>query len=233
MSVGRSIQYTTKQAILDAYEDFEVPSWAITTNNGKQFLVRYKGDSIEEGGAKLDKFLSDLLESKSMGIYTLLLYEEPGEVVNIKTPYDLSFNFRFNVESENYVNGLGGPPREYLPALLSEIKELRKKIDDLERERDDDDEPEKDTLGRITELLSNPQIAALLGRLLPPQNGLPQSQPGQLSGIEQDQEKLTERAIEILRGHDPQLGTHLMKIAEIAVKSKSKFSTLISILDSM
>jgi hypothetical protein len=225
MSVGRSVQYTSKDQVLSAYETFEIPSWSI--RNGNQLLWKYSGDDIAAGEQLLDRVLNDLVKAKSIGIYTLCLYEEAGEI-KLKTEYDLSFNFRFQSESENYVSGLGGSPS----AVLEEIRLMRKEIEELRAEREEeDDAPENGPLGSIGELLKNPEVMALLGKIF---NSTPGQVPAQLSGITaDDEEKKIQQAIPVLKIHDPKLGSHLLKLAELAEKNSVKFKTMISILDSM
>lgn len=137
----------------------------------------------------------------------------------------MSFNFRFQVESENFVSG--GKPS----AILEELREMRREMNELRARIDDDDEddPPPSPLGTVGELLKNPEFMALLGQVLG--NKTPVS-PAQLSGIDDEDSKIT-RAIPILKKYDPNLGSHLLKLAELAEKNSVKFKTMISILDSM
>lgn len=229
LSVGGSLQYTKKEQVINAYQLQEIPSWAIA--HRRQFLFKYIGEDLEEGAEQLEKILEDL--QNSAAVYTLRLYEKTnGERITDKTPYDLSFNFRFKTESENYLPGLGGSPREILPLFMQKLETMQEEISALRREREEeseeDTEPQEDTIGKITQLLSNPAVMAMLQKFFPA--GSPTQVPAQLSGIG-DEEKKIQAALEILRAADPQLGSHLLKLAQVAQNDKQKFSGLISMID--
>lgn len=139
----------------------------------------------------------------------------------------MSFNFRFQSESEfGDRGGSSSLVLEELRSMRREIEELRERVDN-----DDDDDTPSGPLGSIGELLKNPEIMSLLGQFLGKNNPNP---PAQISGVDSSSEEIKiQQAIPVLIKHDPNLGTHLMKLAELAEKNSVKFKTMISILDSM
>jgi hypothetical protein len=237
MSLSKSVQFTSVDGVVNNYTEQGIPDFALF--NGKQMLSRYNGGDLQEGADILEKIIRGYDASRSMAVYTVCLYDrDPKQktlAIKSTTPYDVSFNFRFHTQSEEYISGLGGHPREIFPLWQKQLEELKQEIKELREEREDllAEIQERDAvpagnLDAITGLLNNPMVAGLIGKLL----GTPATAPA-LSGPDQPQaeeEKLS-RALEILVQADPLIGTHLLKLATVAVNDRAKFANLIAMLD--
>ena len=173
MAMGKSVQFTQQDHVIDAYTLRGVPMYAIF--QGAQLLTKYEGSDIDEGAELLSQFLQML--SGSAAIYTLAVYEEiaKGQRISIKTPYHGSFNFRFQ-DTTNFqqVSGLGAINSQ-LQKLSQEIEQLRR--DRLQDEMDAADMPDEaqpdNALDKIAGFLSHPLVEkfmpVILGALQPKQ----------------------------------------------------------------
>lgn len=225
-SVKQSIQFRSVKAILEYYRESELPCWEISHN--KQPIYEYDNDDMTEGENKLEGNLETLKKEGGAGIYALTIFSDQKK---------RCVGFRFKEYSDEYVPGIVGGAsvsNEILSLLRSqetELKELRKRITEMEEEEDDDD---NDGLGSIGELLKNPLIAGFLEGLLK-QNNTPGQRAATLSGvpgagIKQTDEQRIEAAIEILKKYDTNLPAHLEKLARIAQNNPPKFKNLIGLL---
>lgn len=237
---ARSVQYTSKEQVLLAYQEQGIPSLAIM--QGKQFMFRFISDDVNEGSEYLEKILDSLVLSASAAIYTLCLYENKnGGIITSSTPYDLSFNFRFAVQSQsqNFVPNMGSP-REVFPVFMSRMEKLEEQISELRNElAEKDDEGQGDELGLIGRLLENPAIQNLLTGLISQKQITASSQAATVGSIPESglngpniSEKLFQ-AIIVLQQHDNKLDEHLTKLAAIAAEKPKKFKALLSALELM
>lgn len=187
--MGKSVQFTQQDHVIEAYTLRGVPMFAIF--QGSQLLTKYEGSDIDEGAELLSQFLQML--SGSAAIYTLAVYEEieKGQRISIKTPYHGSFNFRFQ-DTTNFqqVSGLG--------AINSQLQKLSQEIEQLRRERLQDEldsvampEPDQaeNALDKIAGILSHPLVEKFMPVILSalqPKQAIPPAiagDPGQVAQV--------------------------------------------------
>lgn len=114
--------------------------------------------------------------------------------------------------------------------ILNEIRSLKMRLNELDQEADDDDEPEQEN--GIAGIKPD-QIAQIMGLV----NMFKNSPNPSLNGITEinpDEQKINiNKALRILLKNDPQLDTDLLKLAELSETKKDTFNMLLSTLRSM
>jgi hypothetical protein len=245
MAFSKAVQFRGIKNVITAYTNKGVPAWGLF--QGTQFLEKYEGKDITEGATLLQDYLEALDQrSNDTNTYTLCIYEDPaGGKITSATKYDASFNFRLLDTIEDHLqNKMSG-------VLESRMAGLEEKINSLLA----DPEPIEPTaqekiyiaLGRILEV---PQVQQVLGQKLIAiidgvgntiGNIFPQAPPTyqraaigatKAPDVAAENEKL-QQAVNILVTVDPQLGTNLLKLAEIAQADPSKYNLLVSMLKNM
>jgi len=229
MQTGRSVQFNHIENVINAYELRAVPAFSIY--QGKQLLLKYESESIEQGAALLNEFLPNL--SGSAAIYTLCIYEEFEGRINDKTPYHGSYNFRFIENTPSY-----NQSSTMLQGVESKINALSEKLDRLEVERELNTEPDSalDGMDRIGAILSHP----LIERLIPVVMGFIQPK------IEQEKMQLAAmNGIETVKGEisaelktavlnmlmaTNESETALIKLGTVAKNNPDKFKSLLTYL---
>lgn len=159
MNTAKVVQFRSAGSVVNAYTARDCPKFAIWA--GKQFLFKYDGTDIDEGAQYLAQCL-ELLQG-SAGIYTLAVYEESGSIKS-NTPYDGSFNFRFNDESSEYRHG-----SQLLQQQNERLDRLEKMLIEQAAGGHDD---ESDGLGQLGRILENPIVQQLVPVVLPKILGL-------------------------------------------------------------
>lgn len=223
---ARVVQFERPEEVMKAYENMDMPAWSLV--QGKQIIFAYEGNDLDEGLQLLEQWCKQLAQSTA--IYTLCLFRDGVGEIKSNTPYDRSFNFRFN--KPEFVNSgslgyvqMNNAVESRIAALEKTIKERLDKDDD-----DDEEEEEKDVVGAITKLAENPLIAAIMGRLLGitiPANRAAMSGVNS-TNINADQKLAT--ALKILSECDPELPDHLYSIAMIAKNDPPTYKQLITLL---
>jgi hypothetical protein len=146
--ISSSVQFKGKDQVLSAYESRKVEVWSLW--QGRQFLT--KGTGVEE----LDAFISMLAENSTNAIYTLMIFEGMQvKDVKSKTEHDGSFNFRLNSETQEITNAQYSAANSN-KAVLAELAEIRKRLDDEEDEDEEEEEPQ-DIMGIIGGILKDPE----------------------------------------------------------------------------
>jgi hypothetical protein len=242
-TVGKSVQFRGIDNAVRAYENMAIPRWGLF--QGTQFLMKYGGTSMSEGSELLSEYLNALdLRSADSNTYTLCIYDT-AEKINSATKYDASFNFRLvdNIDAYND-NRLTG-------ATAQRIAGIEEKLNALLADPEPEEVTPKDQLiGALSKILEVPQVqAALAQKLMGIIDGVGntitgifnQAQPlparaaignVQKTTVEQENESL-QQAINILAPVDPQLGTNLLKLAQIAQAAPEKYRLLITMLNTM
>jgi hypothetical protein len=229
-----SVQFKGIDAVLEAFQNRDVPSWSLW--QGKQFMFKCEGESMNDSLIQLDTILQTLAKS-SNAIYTLKVYEDLGKGVKIKsnTPDDGSFNFKLNFDSQEITGSQYSALRNQsgIEQRLGKIEELL--IRQAEEEEEEEEEEPRSSLGIIGEIVNDPGLAPIVVPLISKLLGIgnismpQQMQPvARIAGIDEDE--LTE-AIRILKEHDPNISAHLMKLAQIAQNDKDTFNFLLKTLD--
>lgn len=210
-----------KQAILDTYTDCGYEVFALF--QGKQLLV--VGSGIDELETWIDRFCPP---GMSAG-FTLRLYDCLEETVRITTDYAASFPCR---AGESY-GGIGG----FSSTLTKRIEALEKGGKDEKEDKFTDavmgwlDEPEKllQVVGAIKALFSPAEsvaaMPAAMGAVIPKEPA-----PGKLTADQERRYIELAGYLDILEKHDPDIVSHLGKLAGIAQNEPSTFKMLLGML---
>jgi hypothetical protein len=229
---SKSVQFSTVDAVIAAYENREVPAFAIWC--GKQFLFKYEDSDIEQGKETLLEMLQLLQSNHSAAIYTLSVYEDLKGKIKDNTNYDGSFNFRFQEHAIGYLPGMPGGTN----AIQTELAALRLQVKKLQEENEGEEEENK--LGIVGEILQHPAVEpvvpVLIGRLVDLLFPEEPAKTARVAGINvsevSDNDKVRE-AITRLSESVPDLPDLLMKLAMISVKKPSSFKFYMSTLRGM
>jgi hypothetical protein len=231
-----SVQFRSSEAVLTAYENSNCPAWSLW--QGGQLLFKFAGKTAEEAISALSNVLEMLGES-SNAIYTLKVYEDLGkDKLKNNTPYDGSFNFRLNADSQElnqsqYRNYSG------MKELQTQIAALSARLEAREAEGEEEGEEEDETerqLGKIGALLNNPVVQQLAGLLFRGTNLAPAPGPRAVASLGNvppapDQDQQINQALTILKEKDPKLGEHLTKLAQIAQSSPANFDYMLTLVE--
>lgn len=257
MSAWRS-ELNTKEAVLDYYEDSPLVRYKVYAGNKPDpnyLRWEFNGTEKQEGLHKLGIACDAILSNPSnINSYTLQLIRsdaiiKQGEHKAAKRIQD-AINIVFQL---NFDNGIRQLPQMQIGATRSDdliVKALQAQTEQLnaltslltakigaaETVEPEDDEPL--SIGSIGERVLEPVLSVLDNPIL--QNALadkiagwlmPNNKPIAMAGITQDEnEKLIQQAISILKQHDANLGNDLMKLAEIAQKDINQFNMLLTVL---
>lgn len=249
---ARTVQLRSLQNVLDAYENWDTPHFAIW--NGKQLLFAYDKNegSIDEGIQLLQQWLQWIEAGESAGIYTLAIYKDPAKSITNATPYNGSVNFQLHQYQYGGNGGgqlINGAGDTGMKMLLDEIKAMRLELNKIKEQddKDDDDDDDGDMLGKVATLLNNPIVTGIIGSLFPNiKPGKPQTHmasiPNQsghssrIAGIaateEQNQQRIAD-ALAKLQKTVPNLADILEKLSQLAEKKPSNFKFYTSALMSM
>lgn len=225
-----AIQFKGIDRVIQAYVDRGIPSFSIWC--GSQFIISFVNDDIEEGRAKLDSFLNQLLEGSTNAVYTLKVYEEvPGGKIKDKTPSDGSFNFQ--------LNGPSMLAHDAVQQRISGFSEFSSRLAAIEKALTPVKEPtiyehildfcETDVGKIIAPQLIGGVLGMLgIGKTIAPALG----SLGQIDPTSKQAERL-HGAIERLKRCDTKLTEHLEKLAAIAEQNPQGFQGLLLMLDKM
>lgn len=226
MQTGRSVQFNHVENVINAYELRAVSAFSIY--QGKQLLLKYEGESIEQGAALLNEFLPNL--SGSAAIYTLCIYEEFQGRINDKTPYHGSYNFKFVENTPSFNQGT---------ALMNHVEkrfsELSEKLDRIEVEKELNSAPDAalDGMDRIGAILSHPLIERLIPVVMgfiQPQINTEQKQLATMNGIEtakgEISAELKEAVLYMLMATN-ESEPALIKLGKVAKNNPDKFKNLL------
>lgn len=240
-----SVQFRNANDTVTAFDNINCPVWSLW--DGKRFM--FKGSGKDE----LEKFLDLMTENgASNAVYTLAYYEsvETAKQINNKTPFDGSFNFRLNEDTQELTTG---DYKHFVKqqSLLSKVNGLESKFDLLIEKLSGESEPEKNNLGIVGQLLEHPAIAPLLPGLVQAVAGnwfgasnsnrpatdtrqlypVPAKVSGIGNAVEQDAD--LENAVATLLQYDPKLSDHLKKLALLAQRDPTTFNYIMAQLDQM
>jgi hypothetical protein len=245
-AVGRSVQFRGIDKVIEAYENMSVSKWGLFQSS--QFLAKYDGDSLDEGAQLLEKVLEGFdLRSADTITYTLCIYDDlpAGEKIKNTTKYGGSFNFRLvdTIDGYNNQKQIAGTNLENRIAGL-EQKLLQSQVDPL-HEVEPELSPVMQMLMRIVE---HPQVQQKIAGVAVQfmdkiTDGIGSvlnfKQPvAKVAGVETANEinmeienQKLQQAVNILAEIDPQLGTHLLKLAEVAKSDPAKYNGMITMLN--
>lgn len=244
---ANSIQFRGKEKVIEAYEYNKIAAWSIMC--GKEKLFDYEGDDQEEGADKLGQCIDMLKTGDSDGAYILRVYTNFGKEIMSNTPYKNSFKFKlFDGEEMGGYSALRGMRYR----IEDRIELLEKQL--KEREIEPEGEENKAVggiLGFVDGMLGRKDVQDfLLAKVVGMAEGLASSifgkktMPATVAGIPEqpvngneayqaltdEQKKLLNEAMAILLSKDPEIGTHLHKLAIILRDSPGKYSMYASML---
>jgi hypothetical protein len=228
-----SIQFFGKDQVIQAFQNRNVDVFSIFQH--KQMLTKGKGD------AEFSAFIELLCSGTSNAIYTVYVYEdlEDHKAVKSNTPNDGGFNFRLNDESQ-LITGQQYNRMGVQNQLLQEIQLLRKEVKDLQEEEEAEEAEKPHNLGMIGDIMSHPAVSPIVPFIVQhivsqimgvPINLQTMQNAQSLGNIPAEEETKLQQGIAILKKHDPNLGTHILKLATIAEKDKPGFNYLIGVLN--
>jgi hypothetical protein len=242
MAIGRSVQFYGIDKALQAYDNQEVPAWGLF--QGGQFLAKYDGPDMNAGGELLKQFLLSIetgYNGNANTTYTLCVYESlKGEKITSKTPFSGSFNFQLVERMQ--AHGAN---------MQSQAEQIGKIIDERLAAHGiggvDDNEEDEEPAGpwaAIGKMLEHPQIREaiatraiglmdrFLGSSSSPGQSYQQAPAAAMGAVTMSQEEIDRcnQAIQMLAAVDPELGSHLMRLAEVATVDPAKYKNLISML---
>jgi hypothetical protein len=245
---GAAVHFRGIDSIMQAYDFNHVAAWAIVC--GGDIPFQFVTDSIEEGAQALRECLEMLKRGHSAARYSLRCYYNPPEHIDNKTPFNLSCQFTlFADEESGSISGL-----HHVREIFNE------RLDKIEAQLNGQSDGEPKGLGaQLGSLLARPEILGaiaqrvfgLVDKFLGGVGVMATTRPAAMAGVpgpEQspdqgydnattlyqklpDQERmLFDQAIEILLQRDPEIGTHLSKLAVIARDNPGKYSMYASML---
>ena len=256
MPIGNAPQFRGVDAVIEAYENANIPAFAVCY--AKDINLRYTGDSIEEGAELLRAYLEKVKDIGSQAIYQLRLYEDlNGKSMRSNTASDMAFKFVLNERDQNYLPVAAGDKvsNSDLIKILGELADLKAenavlkiKLDQLEDDEDSETDQEQGkhvsgapplqpSIGQVLVEKLAPALSVIGERIvdliIPPP-----AVPGKVSGItietgNIDEEKLIEQSVRRLRNKipdNPGVGMVLMKLADLAEKEPNTFSFYLGIL---
>ena len=237
--MANTAQFTGVDSAVAMFLNRKCKAWSVWLGN--QFLFSCIGESPEDAANELETLLTSL-DKTGKAIYTLKVHDDikKNQKITSKSECHGSFNFRlqrFDADSEG--SFFYKEMREELKALKLQNETLMQELD----EKDIDDEPPKDIIGTITELIVTdpakiPVIVQSIYAIIKmftgqtTQTGQPimQPQPVAISGVTDTALQL---AVDELKQFDPRLTEHLQKLAMIAKNDPAGFKSLLGILDNM
>jgi hypothetical protein len=240
MATSRSVQFYGIETALEAYDNQKIPAWGLF--QAGQFLAKYDGTDLDEGATLLETFLRKIeigYGGNDQTTYTLCVYENPGGKITSKTPYDGSFNFRLVQRLEAHQGNLQNQDER-----IGRIIEEKLAAAGIGAADEEDEEP-AGPWNAIGKLLDHPEIKqALASRVigfvdrflgggsapLPvQQQPAPAAAMGAVTLSAEEIERVNQ-AVAILVERDPEIGSHLMAIANVAQADPAKYRSLISML---
>jgi hypothetical protein len=247
---AKSVQARDVDSVVEMYTKMGIPAFGIRQNGTMPF--KYTGNSMEQGAAELQWILEKLEDSESAAIYQLAMFENPGKV-NEKTPADLSIGFQLNEHTRGWL-----PHEQYkgsYGAVLGEIRELKKTIDALQKEKEAEPESKLGIVGEIMELEGvQPIVMAIGNRIadwvmgtgdkavgeLKRVSGIPGYEPeppaanGQIPPAgDWRTDIIVIGAIDRLADRVPDLGGLLTRLADLAEKKPGQFNLYAAMLRKM
>jgi hypothetical protein len=244
-----AVHFRGIESVVTAYRSNRVGPWAI--HNGKCVLFSSEDvgiDDVESGAEQLRGILKLMAGNGSESKMMLAVYkiDEQTEITN-KTEFFRSFNFTlYGVDEESPYVRRGSMISQEINQRMDRLEALVLKL--VEEEEEEEEEKEPGLMGVLNGLSKNPQVMQVVTGFIMNKLGIvpPGGQLGKVAGMDnksvgsmqsapsnvlnQEQTEKAQRAIEILVGLDPDLGDHLLKIADIAKNQPVKYKMFASML---
>ena len=247
--MAKMVQFNTVEDVVSAYENAAIPAFAIF--HDRQLLFKSTDPDLGAGSAFLETVCERLKEAGGYGVYTLCVYEDLPKNTKIKnnTPYDASFNFQLNKNTEiGRIAGVGPSAGMYTKEQLDLAVEnalLKKKLEELTAVEDMEPTNEGEIMGAIGKVLEIPgvpeMIGAIAGRFSEFVSNMGRKNPDggeapvrRIMGIEnlKDYERI-EVAVTDLQQVLPDLADLLEKLVRMQKKNPFQFKMFLSGLRAM
>ncbi len=228
----KTVQFRKAADVVTAYEQMNLPTFAIWCGSELQFP--FEPETVDEGAGYLRELLVKLKQSAA--IYTLRIYKGSiSEEVDSKTPYRCSFNFQLRRVGEEYIDGSDSPGYHGAgsdPALAEQVRNLTSAVEALTAAKGEEDE-EDNKLGMVGTILNHDKLGPLVTGLLSNMINGTTKEPAKLGAVPGEDSTLLDQALAILKRHDPALGQHLFKLAQIAEQKPDVFKMILTNLGMM
>jgi hypothetical protein len=231
-----------KDAIMKAYRFNKVAPWAIFVDRIPMFS--YEEYDLEVGEGFLEEAIDNLVECMGNGSYQLRVYKEVSTkgILN-NTPFNYGFKFQLLTDDEYE----GRHPEG------SSVSGLRKRLEALEGGKGgEDDEDEDRSFGaQLGRMFSKPEVQdfvlqkifGFVNTVFGPKNNMPANMAGfstmaetqqqtpptsaeLYNALSPDEKQNFDQAAYILMANDPNVGTHLMKLANILMTNPALYQSL-------
>lgn len=232
-----------KEAILKAYKFNKVPAWAIFVDRIPMFS--YEGNDLNEGEDFLEEVLDNLIECMGNGTYQLRVYKEvTAKGILNTTAFNYGFKFQLLPDDEYEIKS----GRATISGLQKQIDDLKNGVGEM-----DDDGDDNSFSSQIGRMLGRPEVQdfvlqkifGFVNNIFGPKNSAPANMAGfttmdttqqqqqtpptaaELYSALPAQEKANfDQAAYILMANDPQVGTNLMKLANLLVNKPDMYQQL-------
>jgi hypothetical protein len=230
-----------KEAILKAYMFNKVPAWAIFVDRIPMFS--YEGDELEVGESFLNEAIDNLIECMGNGTYQLRIYKEvTAKGILNNTPFNYGFKFQLLPDDEYEARN---------PAGVS-MSGINKRLAALEAQEETEEEEDKSFGGQLGKMMMRPEMqdfvmqkifgfvnsifasknapgamAGFTNMGTTGQTGQPPKTSAELySALPPVEKQNFDQAAYILMANDPQVGTHLMKLANLLISNPAMYQSL-------
>lgn len=239
-----TVQARGKDMVLEIFSNRDVEAWSIFQD--KQFLFKGIGED------SLSQMLDIILKSRTTAIYRLQIYEDINDLKQIKEKLSCDGSFNFVLNENDFQAALSnGADKNELRTMSMVHKTIEERIaKKIGKMMDMEDEPSD--AESFTDSLKKPEVVTewlgvigLVKSLLTPGGQIPMqlANMGNATKISDDTEVTKEysphdqtrliTAINTLQENDPNILSHLEKLAKISATNKLMFNNLISMLDAM
>lgn len=106
MARNETVNIDNLDDLMSAFDNIKCPNWGLFS--GTALLTSYEGNNQQEARALLEDS-AELFCGRSAGRYTLVIYRglKTGEMINNKTPYNNSINFRLHHDQRSAIGEAG------------------------------------------------------------------------------------------------------------------------------
>jgi hypothetical protein len=252
--MARSITFRGKEAVIKAYDMNGIGPWAVACQNKILCTSSGVGElDTEAGCAQLEEFMDMMMEHGSQAQYELKVYrlKETEEDIYITEKTPASRSIPFSLFENEHPGKSNGDNRllDLLTKMELRMNAMEAKL--LDRELEDEDEPEDNTvMGKIGSLavgfLERPDVQQaiavgamnLVKKFGPNMGSVAQAEGRKVAGVEPqyvnlltpDQIEKVHAAVTRLSAKDAKLGDHLTQLATIAETSPAKYAVALTLL---
>lgn len=133
----RGIEHRSVESVMNAYNLMNKPTWALFS--GRDIMIPYEGDNLDEGGTLLQNYLDMLQQGGSSTVYTLKLYNNGTTNISSKTPEHASTTMMLSgapVKTENGVTIIDRQQQGSGSFMNNQLyQQMQQRIDSLEADK--------------------------------------------------------------------------------------------------